>query len=114
MAELARQAALRLAYEHEVFVELVIPTQLAPFELEPLFASVRRTGRLLAVEEGTPVLGWGSELLAQAAEALGARLKASRRLASRPHPIPASGPLEAAALPGVDDIIAAAMAACQA
>ncbi len=113
MAELARQAALRLAYEAEVFVELVIPTQLAPFELAPLIASVGRTGRLLAIEEGTLALGWGAEVLAQAAEALGPRLKSARRLAAHEHPIPASGPLEAATLPGVEDIFIAARIASQ-
>ena len=114
MAELARQAALRLAYEHEIFVELVVPTRLAPFDLTPVLASARRTGRLLTIEEGTPALGWGSEVLAQASEALGARLHTAHRLAAAPHPIPASGPLEAAALPGVEQILAAAHLACQA
>jgi pyruvate/2-oxoglutarate/acetoin dehydrogenase E1 component len=114
MAELARQAALRLAYEHEIFVELVVPTRLAPFDLEPVLDSAHRTGRLLTIEEGTPALGWGSEVLAQASEALGARLTTARRLAAQPHPIPASGPLEAATLPGVEEIVAAARLACQA
>ena len=105
MAELARQAALRLAYEHEFFVELVVPTQLAPAGPEPLLASVRRTGRLLSVEEGSLSFGWGAEVIARAAEALGLKLRAAGRLAAREMPIPASGPLEAAVLPGVDDIV---------
>jgi pyruvate/2-oxoglutarate/acetoin dehydrogenase E1 component len=108
MAELARQAALRLAYEHEIFVELVVPTQLAPFSLDPLLDSARRTGRLLVVEEGTLTLGWGAEVLARCAEALGARLQSARRLAALDLPVPASGPLESAALPGVDKIVALA------
>jgi len=63
---------------------------------------------LLTAEEGSLSLGWGAELLAQAAQALGARLRSARRLAAQPVPIPASGPLEAAVLPGVDEIIQAA------
>jgi pyruvate/2-oxoglutarate/acetoin dehydrogenase E1 component len=51
MAELCRQALLRLAFEEEIFAELFIPTQLAPFQLDPVLDSARRTGRLLAVEE---------------------------------------------------------------
>ncbi|MBN1149178.1 MAG: hypothetical protein JXA78_18100, partial [Anaerolineales bacterium] len=105
MAELARQAALRLAYEREIFVELVVPTQLAPFEIEPLLDSARRSGRLLTVEEGAYSLGWGAEILARAAEALGPRLRVARRLAALDLPIPASSPLEAAVLPGVDEIV---------
>ncbi|MBU0510911.1 MAG: alpha-ketoacid dehydrogenase subunit beta, partial [Chloroflexi bacterium] len=104
MAELAREAILKLAYEYEVFAELVVPTQLAPFG-QAILASARRTRRLLVAEEGTLTLGWGAEVLARAAESLGPNLQAARRVAARQVPIPASGPLEAAVLPGVDDIV---------
>jgi acetoin:2,6-dichlorophenolindophenol oxidoreductase subunit beta len=105
MAELALQAALRLAFEFEVFTELVIPTQLAPFDLTALFASIRRTRRLLAIEEGNLTLGWGAEILARAAEQHGRNLHAGKRLAAQDSPVPASGPLEAAVLPDVDQIV---------
>ena len=108
MAELARQALLKLAYEHEIFAELVVPTRLAPSEMQPILASVMQTGRLLTIEEGTRSLGWGSEVLANCSEQLGAQLRQSYRLAARDLPIPASGPLEAAVLPGLDEIIQAA------
>jgi pyruvate/2-oxoglutarate/acetoin dehydrogenase E1 component len=107
MAELALQAARRLAYEHEVFTDLLIFTELSPFNLQPLTLSLQRTGKLLTVEEGSYTLGWGAEVVARAAEALGPRLKAARRLAARDLPVPASGPLEAAALPSVDEIVTA-------
>lgn len=105
MAELAQQAQRRLAYEHEVFVELIVPTGLSPCRIHPLLASLERTERLLAVEEGTRNLGWGAEMLARSAEALGARLKRARRLAAHDLPIPASGPLEAHVLPSVENIV---------
>lgn len=108
MAELARQAMLRLAYEEEIFVELVVNTQLAPTETTPIIDSASCTSRLLTVEEGTLALGWGSEVLAQCSEALGGQLKVAQRLAAAEVPVPASGPLEAGALPGVDEIIQAA------
>ena len=105
MAELARQALLKLAYDYEVFAELVIPTQLAPFDPDPILASVSRTRRLLTVEEGTLTLGWGAEILARATESLGQRLQLAGRLAARELPVPASGPLEAEALPSVEEIV---------
>ena len=108
MAELARQALFKLAYEHEIFAELVVPTRLAPAEMQPILASVMQTGRLLTIEEGTRSLGCGSEVLANCSEQLGAQLHQSYRLAARDLPIPASGPLEAAVLPGLDEIIQAA------
>lgn len=113
MAELALDAIGRLAFEHELFCELVVPSQLAPFgapgRLEAaLLASLQTTGRLLTIEEGSYALGWGAEVAARAAQALGPELKAVERLAAAEQPIPASAPLEAAALPDVEDILAAA------
>lgn len=101
MAELARQAMLKLAYEHEIFVELVIPTNLNAFDLSPA------TPRLLAIEEGTLTLGWGAEILARVVEEQGSRLKIARRVAARDLPVPSSGALEARVLPGVEEIIQA-------
>lgn len=108
MVELARQAVLSLAYDHEIFTELVVITQLAPFEIGPILASARHSGRLMTVEEGTLSMGWGAEILARSAEALGPALQVSRRLAARDLPVPASHPLEEAVLPGVKEIIRAA------
>jgi pyruvate/2-oxoglutarate/acetoin dehydrogenase E1 component len=108
MAELARQAVLKLAYEDEIFVELIVPTQLAPFALDPLLESVDRTGRLLAIEEGSLSLGWGAEVVAQASEALEGRLRSAHRLGAQDLPIPASRPLEDAILPSLGDIMEAA------
>jgi pyruvate/2-oxoglutarate/acetoin dehydrogenase E1 component len=105
MAELARQAALKLAYEHEIFAEIIVPEELSPGGYQELGDSARRTGRLLAIEEGTQHLGWGAEVLARALETNGSGLRCARRLAALDLPVPASGPLEAAVLPGVDEIV---------
>jgi pyruvate/2-oxoglutarate/acetoin dehydrogenase E1 component len=104
MVELARQAMLRLAYEDEIFAEVVAFTQLAPFDLDALWASVTSTGKLVAIEEGTHDLGWGAEVVARTAEKFGPRLRASRRLASLNQPIPASGVLERMTLPSLESI----------
>jgi pyruvate/2-oxoglutarate/acetoin dehydrogenase E1 component len=109
MADLARQAILRLAYEHEFFAELVVPTLLSPHNSDFILASARHTGALLLAEEGTLSLGWGAEVLANLAESNGAKPIWSRRLAAKELPIPASGPLEADVLPGVERIIQSAL-----
>jgi pyruvate/2-oxoglutarate/acetoin dehydrogenase E1 component len=109
MAELAKQAAVRLAYEHEIFAELVIPTQLSPMNVDPIISSVNHTGALLTVEEGTYSLGWGAEVIARIAEVVGVHQVRFKRLAAKEVPIPASGPLEADILPGVDQIIQSAV-----
>ncbi|MFZ3070487.1 MAG: transketolase C-terminal domain-containing protein [Anaerolineaceae bacterium] len=106
MAELARQAQLKLAYEDEIFTELVLPTQLSPFSLQPLLTSIEKTGKLLTIEEGTGTLGWGAEILAQAVEKK-RNLTAVGRVSALDHPVPAAPALENNSLPQMDDIIAA-------
>jgi pyruvate/2-oxoglutarate/acetoin dehydrogenase E1 component len=106
-AELARQAILKLAYEEELFAELVVFTQLSPFEDQALVESLAQTGRLLTIEEGSRQLGWGAECVARMAEALGPSLRAAR-LGAADTPIPAAGTLEEATLPQLVDILKAA------
>ena len=106
MAKLAVDAMTALAYEHESFCELLVPTQLAPLELSPLFYSVGKTHRLLTIEEGTPSSGWGAEVLARTAETLGGGLSRAMRLGAKGVVVPASPQLEADCLPDTADIIA--------
>ena len=108
MADLALQALHQLAYDYEIFAELVIPTRLSPVHPDPLFASLHRTGRLLTVEEGTTSWGWGAEVLARAAQELGPTLKRSGRVAAQESVIPVAADLEAACLPQVSDILSQA------
>jgi acetoin:2,6-dichlorophenolindophenol oxidoreductase subunit beta len=105
MAELAIEAAFRLAFDHEIFIELVVLTQLAPFRLEPVLTSVGKTGRLLAAEEGNHALGWGAEVVAQAAETLGSQLRKADRLGALNLPIPSSSALEQTVLPSTNALI---------
>lgn len=109
MAEVACKAALELAFTHEIFVEILVPAVLAPFDAGPFVDTVRGTGRLLVVEEGTLTLGWGAEVVARTKERLGEKLLAARRVAARDLPIPASGSLESAVLPGVQEVVKTAL-----
>lgn len=103
--ELALQAALKLAFEYEIFIELVATTQLSPFEITPILESSRNTHRLLTLEEGSYSLGWGAEILALVSSAMGSDLKATARIAALDLPIPSSGPMESRVFPAVSDII---------
>lgn len=108
MAELARQAMHILAYEDEIFCELIVPTSLSPVYTPSLLESVTQTGILLTIEEGTATLGWGAEILARVSENLGNRVRHVRRLSAQDHPIPASPNLEKLTLPETSDIVAVA------
>jgi pyruvate/2-oxoglutarate/acetoin dehydrogenase E1 component len=106
--ELARRAALDLAYEREIFAEIALFSRLSPFKLDPLFDSLRRTQRLLTVEEGGLTLGWGAEVAARAAE-VGIPGLQVRRLAALDLPIANSRPLEDAILPTQEAVTQAAL-----
>jgi len=105
----AEEAVERLFDEHEQTADLFLPTQLYPFDIGCLLESLRITGKLLVVEEGQGFASVGAEIVATAAERLGSRLQAATRVAAMECPIPAARPLEKACLPGVDDILAAAL-----
>lgn len=108
MAELAQKAIRRLSYEYEIFAELIVLTQLVPFDITSVANSVSNTGRLLVMEEGNLTLGWGAEITASLAEVMNTGSFLCRRLAAGNFPIPASPVLEKALFPGEDDIIQAA------
>ena len=96
---------LELAFQDEVWVELVVPTQLAPYQIEPVLASASATGRVLVIEEGSFTLGWGAEIVARLAEHLGPRLMLSHRLAALDQPIAASRGIESTQMPDVAQIM---------
>lgn len=106
--ELALAAAKELMYEHEIFAEIVLFSQLSPFALTPLFDSVRRTRHLLTVEEGSISLGWGAEVAAQVAEKLPGT--AIRRAAALDLPIGNSKSIEDVILPSQPDLVQMALA----
>jgi pyruvate/2-oxoglutarate/acetoin dehydrogenase E1 component len=107
MAELARQAMRTLAYDSEIFCELVIPTQLAPYKIEGIVQSVHKTNRLVVIEEGTLTLGWAAEVIARLVEVAKPELHTVTRVAALDLPIAASKPLEMAILPAQAQIISA-------
>lgn len=107
MAEIARQAQEKLAFEEEIFTELVVPTLLAPFNLDALRVSVSRTGRLVTIEEGGRTMGWGAEVIAGFMEGDAQCRVPALRVAAYDLPVPAAPTLEKQVLPQVEDIMAA-------
>jgi pyruvate dehydrogenase E1 component beta subunit len=80
-------------------------TQLSPFRIESIYEAVRRTHRLLVVEEGTYTMGWGAEIIARSVENFGEEIYKIQRVAALDSPIPASKSLENAVLPDIEDIV---------
>jgi 2-oxoisovalerate dehydrogenase E1 component len=101
------KAAERLVNEG-ISVELIDPRTVAPLDIETIHASVRKTGRLLIVDETFAPYGFGAEVAAQIADAGFDDLDAPiRRLNGLHTPTPYSPPLEAAVVPSLDAILQA-------
>jgi len=108
-AAVAEEAVTRLREDEEVGCELLLPTQLYPLDVGPVADSLRRTGRLVVVEEGQLFAGFGAELLARLTCEDGLGRFSARRVGPAACPVPASRPAEALALPSVDQVLRAIM-----
>jgi pyruvate dehydrogenase E1 component beta subunit len=104
----ALAAAERLAAEDGIEVDVIDPRTLVPLDVETIVASVERTGRLVVAHEAVAHGGFGAEIAVRAQEAAFDYLDAPIARVGAPFaPVPFSGPLEDAFLPGADEIVAA-------
>src|SRR5579862_2855400 len=108
MVRLALEAAEQLAKDG-IEAEVVDLRTLRPFDAATVAASVKKTNRLVAVEEGWPFAGIGAELAAVMMEECFDWLDAPvKRVAGKDVPLPYAANLEQLAVPQVEDIVAAA------
>ena len=95
MVAVAETAAQALA-EKNITLDVIDLRSLWPWDREAVFASVRKTGRLLVVHEAVRVGGFGAEIAATVGEELAGALRAPiRRLGAPRIPIPYARSLEA-------------------
>ena len=105
MVQRALQACEQLTAEG-VSVELIDPRTVAPLDVETIAASVRKTGRLLIVDEAFGPYGIGAEIAAQISDCGFDDLDAPiRRLNGVHTPTPYSPPLENAVVPSAELIV---------
>ena len=108
MVELAMQAAEELQ-KAGISAEVIDLRSLRPFDVETVVASVKKTNRIVAIEEGWPFAGIGSEIAAIMMEECFDWLDASvKRVTGKDVPLPYAANLERLAVPQVEDIVAAA------
>ncbi len=109
----ALEAADRLAAEG-ISAEVIDLRTLRPLDKQAIIDSVRKTHRLISIEEGWPVAGIGSEIAAIAMEELFDELDAPMvRVTGKDVPLPYAANLEKLALPTTEDVVAAAREICQ-
>src|SRR5215469_11126832 len=110
MVEMAERAADVLAGEG-ISAEVIDLRTLRPLDVETVVESVKKTNRLVSVEEGWAFSGIGAEIAAQIMEHAFDWLDAPpARVAGKDVPMPYAANLEHLALPQSDDIVAAAKA----
>lgn len=106
----ALEAAEELAAEHGISVEVVDLRTIVPLDMETVYQSVDKTGRLLAVHESQSNCGIGAEVVARVYEEAPQLLKSpARRLGMAPASIPVSKSLEDELLPWKKKIKAAVL-----
>ena len=106
----ALEAADELASEHGIEIEVVDLRSIVPLDMETIYQSVEKTGRLLAVHESQSNLGIGAEIVARIYEEAPHLLKSpARRLGMAPASIPVSKSLEEELLPWKKKIKAAVL-----
>ncbi len=104
----ALSAAEKLA-EEGISAEVIDLRTLRPMDMPTIIESVKKTNRLVTVEEGWPTCGIGAEIAAavssQAFDWLDAPVT---RVSGKDVPMPYAANLEKLALPTVDDVVSAA------
>jgi pyruvate dehydrogenase E1 component beta subunit len=108
----ALKAADALAKEN-IKAEVIDLRTLKPMDTDMIVQSVKKTGRVVTVEEGWRQSGVGSEIAASVTEHAFDWLDAPvTRVTGKDVPMPYAANLEKIALPSVADVVAAAKAVC--
>ena len=110
--ELSMKAAEELSKEG-IDVEVVDLRTLRPLDTETVIESVKKTNRLVTVEQGWPICSIGTEIVAQVVEKAFDYLDAPpTKVTGKDVPMPYAANLEKLALPHVQDVVEAVKAVC--
>ena len=106
------EAAEKLAAE-SIDAELIDLRTLRPLDTATVIESVKKTNRVVTVEQGWPICSIGSEVCSQVVEQAFDYLDAPpTKVTGKDVPMPYAANLEKLALPNVDDVVAAAKVVC--
>jgi pyruvate dehydrogenase E1 component beta subunit len=112
MVERALQAAEQLT-EDNIDAEVIDLRTIRPLDIDTIVASVKKTNRLVTVEEGWPRFGLGAEMSAIMMEHAFDYLDAPvTRVTGEDVPMPYAANLEQLALPQTRDVVQAAKDVC--
>ena len=99
--------------EEGIDVELIDLRTIRPLDLDTIVASVKKTNRLVTVEETWPVCGIGAEIAARVqADAFDFLDAPILRVTQKDVPMPYAANLEKLALPSAEEVVEAVKAVC--
>ena len=105
MVDLATKAAAKLA-EEGVSAEVIDPRSIVPLDRQKITDSIKKTGKLVVIDESPSYCGFAGEIIAIAVEDCFNELQISpKRICSLPVPNPFSPVLENLMIPSVDRIV---------
>ena len=106
MVPRAVKAADILEQEHGISATVVDVRSLVPLDTQAIFAEVKKTARVVTVEENPRLCGWGAEIASLIAEELFYDLDGPIVRITTPHvPLPFADALEDATIPNVARIV---------
>ncbi len=101
-------AAAEILAQQGIQAEVIDPRTLVPLDKELILASVRKTGRLVVVEEDNHTGGWAGDIAAMVSEEAFFWLDAPVKRVSAPDtPPPFAPPMEQFYVPSVEKVVAA-------
>ena len=107
LQHISMKAVTRLA-EENISVELIDPRTIRPMDWELIFNSVKKTNRLVIVEEGWPFAGVGAQISHEVCNQCFDFLDAPvERVTQEDVPLPYAHNLEVASLPNIQKVIRA-------
>lgn len=102
-------AADELFTRHDLVAQVICPTRIYPFDVRDVLPALAVAPVIVVAEEGQGFAGFGAEVLVQLAEHAPNLVARARRVFAAPVPIPASRPLEHAALPSASTVVKAVL-----
>jgi pyruvate dehydrogenase E1 component beta subunit len=98
-------AAADVLSSEGISIEIIDPRTLVPLDMQTIVSSVKKTGRLVTVEDCVKTAGIGAEIIARTMEMAMGHIEDVQRVACADVPAPFSPPLQEAYMPGKKAIV---------
>jgi len=103
---IAIEAAEKCFLDEEILINVLVLSSVRPIDEEWIIKKVDECGKIIVIEEGNKIGGWGAEVAAMIQEKAFYALKSPiQRIGAMDIPIPSSGPMESEMLPSIDSVI---------